>query len=312
MMDQANDEVRDCLGQILAQNGVDIRSDPERLEGLLRECCPEHSAQIFALTSLARQGIVDQLVGPRDIGVRKLLASLTARTVSELGLGPRVARWSVDSWAVALGVTRRRPARGSGPPPPSATDEEEERSPVHSASRAVRIVAAVGALATLVLVVVALRYPGSLTAVHANAIGGDSPRPAASTSAQPPTAYRGTDMDAVARALARYYSAINRADYHTAWMEFTPQQQARIGSEQAYAAQEATSQVISAELQGVSQQSAGVDLAMVTFVTHQSPVNSPDGQECDTWSLVYTMVEAGGGWRIDRAAAASGTPYGRC
>ena len=77
------------------------------------------------------------------------------------------------------------------------------------------------------------------------------------------------------------------------------QQQQRIGSVQVYTVGESSSRVYGPALWDVSQQSPGVDLATVTFDTEQSPADSPDGQTCDRWSLVYTMVQVGGAWRID-------------
>ena len=56
----------------------------------------------------------------------------------------------------------------------------------------------------------------------------------------------------------------------------------------------------------------GVDLATFTFTSTQEPASSPDGQACDDWSLVYTMVQAGSSWLIDRAVGENGVAYRPC
>jgi hypothetical protein len=243
--------------------------------------------------------------------------------VSALGLSAPVARWAVDSWAEALGVTGSRGASGSGrhPDPPdeagAGTDAASEPDdpaapPGHRPGIVARIAAAVGALAAVVLVVgvVALRGVGGPIVVPA--ARGALARPTASTGPPAPPASKTADEDAIARVLSTYYRAVNNKDYDVAWMQYTPQQQQRIGSVEAYTAGEASSYVIGATLVGVSQQSSGVDLATVTFSTSQSPADSPDGQGCDSWSLVYTMVQVGGAWRIDKAAGAGGPLYRPC
>jgi hypothetical protein len=312
--EQSNETAAACLVRLVALHGTAIRSAPEQLEALLRECCPQCSVQTFALTSLAREGIVDELVSPHDGAGAKHLKALATRTVAELGLSPQVARWAVDAWAGALGLTSFDDVVGSDLLS-AASDEDDaasgESAPGHRVGVLARVAAGACALAAVVLVVgiVVLRGAGPLTtSTHIGSV----PRPAKSTSTVQSVATTGTDKDAIAKVLSTYYRAIDNKDYQAAWEQFSPQQQQRIGGIRVFTAGVATSYVTSAALLGVTQQSPGVDLATVTFVSNQSPASSPDRQECDSWSLVYTMIQADGAWRIDKAMGANGVPYQPC
>lgn len=137
-----------------------------------------------------------------------------------------------------------------------------------------------------------------------------APTFSAATPAATPTAM--SEQEAIQVTLSRYFDAVNNHDYDTAWRQFTPQEQARLGSEQQYIQGEATTHVSNTMLGGIVSQSPGVDSVTLSFTSTQSPANSPDGQPCDNWSLVYTVVLTGGTWLIDRAVGENGSGYRPC
>jgi hypothetical protein len=145
------------------------------------------------------------------------------------------------------------------------------------------------------------------------AAGADTTASATPTSAPTPAGGTGAaDEQGILRTLSNYFDAVNNRDYDTAWAQYTAQEQARNGSEQQYVQGESTTHVSNTMLHGVVQQSPGVDLATFTFTSTQSPANSPDGQVCDNWSLVYTMVATGNTWLIDNAVGENGVAYRPC
>jgi hypothetical protein len=182
------------------------------------------------------------------------------------------------------------------------------------------VLGALGLIAVTVLAVATLSAAGNaLTPGAAQSAAQTVTQPAGigSTSVIPtvtPTASVGdaTDELAIQQIFSAYFNAVNNHDYDTAWAQYTPQEQTRLGSEQQYVQGEATTHVTNMTVQEIVSQSGGVDLATITFTSTQDPANSPDGQACDNWSLVYTMVHAGSSWFIDRAVSVNGVAYRPC
>lgn len=100
-----NDAARQTLIQLVAQQGRTVVENPSRCNALLRDLAPEHKREIFVLVSALEQGVVNDLLslqGQVPPGV--LLAQVTAKLQAALALTEEAARWSVESWALALGV----------------------------------------------------------------------------------------------------------------------------------------------------------------------------------------------------------------
>ena len=172
----------------------------------------------------------------------------------------------------------------------------------------------VGALAAALVILAALIAHGTASStgdVHPGALETASSDPAPTT---PPSATPSgaADEQAVARTLSAYFTAINNRDYETAWRQLTPQEQARLGTEQQFAQGDATTQVSNMVIRAMTWRSPGVEVATVTFTSTQAPANSPDGSSCDNWSLVYTVVEAESSWRIDDVAGEYGVREQPC
>ena len=103
--------VRSKLAELVGRFGLDLCNDPKRCEALLRDVCGEHKREITALVTAAREGVGAEL-RQSSAGVPKelIIARLTKRLNENFGLAEDLARWAVESWAVAFGVAGCRVA----------------------------------------------------------------------------------------------------------------------------------------------------------------------------------------------------------
>jgi hypothetical protein len=100
-----NDTPREQLKYIIGQYGRSISEDPKRCEALLRDFCGQYRKEINVLVSAIKEAVTVDLSNlqhrvPSDL----LLAQLTKRLEDRLAIDPIAARWSVESWAIALGL----------------------------------------------------------------------------------------------------------------------------------------------------------------------------------------------------------------
>lgn len=103
---------RQKLAELIARYGKGLSDDPKRCEGLLRDVCGQYKREIFVLVSAVREGIPSGLQHSWD-GIPKdvMLARLTNRLHEDLGVAENLARWAVESWALALGVASTKDFR---------------------------------------------------------------------------------------------------------------------------------------------------------------------------------------------------------
>ena len=106
------DTVRIKLAELVGRFGLDLCNDARRCEALLRDVCGGHKREINALVSAAREGVGSEL-RQSSVGVPKelIVARLTKRLHENLGLAEDLARWAVESWAVALGIATAKEFR---------------------------------------------------------------------------------------------------------------------------------------------------------------------------------------------------------
>jgi len=106
------DAVRTQLAELVGRFGLDLCNDPKRCEGLLRDVCGDHKREMLALVSAARNGVGSEL-RQSSAGVPKelIVARLTKRLCEDFGLAEDLARWAVESWAVALGIATAKEFR---------------------------------------------------------------------------------------------------------------------------------------------------------------------------------------------------------
>ncbi len=93
------DKARATLVRLYHEHGSVLLDDPQRCRGLLMDFCPEHRLEGFILASVLREGML------RDSGRSGVsrVVHLADRIERELGFADDVARWSAESWALAIG-----------------------------------------------------------------------------------------------------------------------------------------------------------------------------------------------------------------
>lgn len=116
-----NELPRQKLVELIGRYGVDLARDARRCEALLRDVCPQHKREIFVLVSAAKESVGIDLLGsssgmPKDA----LLSRLSKRVHENLGVTEDLARWAVESWALALGILSSEDFRSSSECPGSA------------------------------------------------------------------------------------------------------------------------------------------------------------------------------------------------
>ncbi len=116
----------------------------------------------------------------------------------------------------------------------------------------------------------------------------------------PPGEVSDSDALGIAIALQTYFDGINTGDYAAAYAVFSPRLQAN-STEAQFAAGDSSSYDFGQTVFYVKQTAPGAVLVGITFTSIQASAQGPDGDTCDTWSLVYTMVQvADGTWHIDQ------------
>jgi hypothetical protein len=112
-----NDQARQALGELIARYGPGLVDDPRQCEALLRDYLGAHKRELNALVGALRDGIPAELQRtPGSVPMEVRLATLSQRLANDQALDPAAARWAVDAWAAALGVTAAPPL----PAPPEA------------------------------------------------------------------------------------------------------------------------------------------------------------------------------------------------
>src|SRR5918993_5906363 len=100
-----NELVRQGLRGIVARHGPSVVEDRRRCEGLLRDHFGQYRREVLALSSALEERVPhDLLAAPAGVPREVLLARLARRLSDHLALAEDAARWSVNSWALALGV----------------------------------------------------------------------------------------------------------------------------------------------------------------------------------------------------------------
>ena len=100
-----NDVPRQTLRRILAKHGKEIAGNAERCRGLLNDLCGAYRREINVLVTAIEERVpLDLLAAARSVPTELLLTRLEKRLADQTGLTPEAARWSVESWALALGA----------------------------------------------------------------------------------------------------------------------------------------------------------------------------------------------------------------
>lgn len=109
----------ETLRNLIVRYGRSLCDDPRRLEALLRDYCGTYRQEISVLTGAARERIPpDLLTSVSTMPIEIAIAQQTKRLQANLGLSEDSARWSVQSWAFALGLLSETEISAPPPPPP--------------------------------------------------------------------------------------------------------------------------------------------------------------------------------------------------
>ncbi len=101
-----NEVVRITLAKIIARHARPPELDVRRCEGLLRDyLAGEYKKEINVLVSALREQVVADLLASDGRMPKTVLLARCARKLQDhTGIAEDLARWSVESWALALGV----------------------------------------------------------------------------------------------------------------------------------------------------------------------------------------------------------------
>ena len=128
--------VRQVLGRLLAEQGEAVIDAPKRLEALLRDLCPGHQREIWLLVQAAGTGTPQALPRGRPVtDLEAVLRRQSQQLFHRYGTDRALARWAVESWALALGhsVDESRPI--TAPAEPAQTDATPRAGSAVSSSR---------------------------------------------------------------------------------------------------------------------------------------------------------------------------------
>src|SRR5580698_8676359 len=93
---------RDILVEVVAKYGDSLLASPGRCEGILKDYCGEARREIFVLVSCLRVGVVEQLRQQNRASVKLACARLALKLEQNLAISGDIAKWAVESWAIAL------------------------------------------------------------------------------------------------------------------------------------------------------------------------------------------------------------------
>jgi len=100
------DQPRIILKELVGRYGEALAHEPSRCEALLRDTCGSCGREIFVLVSAVRQHVpLDLLTPHRNLPLPLMKGFMMKRLQDELGLSDEAARWAVDTWAEALGLS---------------------------------------------------------------------------------------------------------------------------------------------------------------------------------------------------------------
>lgn len=98
-----NEEARKILCEMIEHYGRGLCNDSRRCSALLKDHCGQYKREIFALISALEHGVTENLINaPSGTPSTILIPRLSKQLEDELGLAENVAKWAVETWALAL------------------------------------------------------------------------------------------------------------------------------------------------------------------------------------------------------------------
>jgi serine protease Do len=116
----------------------------------------------------------------------------------------------------------------------------------------------------------------------------------------------------IGTAFETYFDGINSGDYQTAYNVLSPRLRAGSTAE-SFASGDATSYDFGQGILDARQIDSATAHVALEFTSLQSTDKGPDGDACDVWTLLYTMVEGSdGAWYIDSTKPYRGSSHTPC
>jgi hypothetical protein len=98
---------RDILCKLIAEHGRELCEDAARCEAFLRDYCPHDRGKVHVLVAAVEERVVaDLLICNVVIPVEMQMARLVKRMEDHLAIREDMARWAVESWALAFGIIK--------------------------------------------------------------------------------------------------------------------------------------------------------------------------------------------------------------
>lgn len=107
------------LCRLITVYGLELCDHPAQLRALLRDFCGQYRREVNVLVLALEEQIHHVLLASGAQPQSVLLARLTVRLQDNRGLSQDIARWAVESWAIALGL-----ALADEPSAPSGAQHE--------------------------------------------------------------------------------------------------------------------------------------------------------------------------------------------
>lgn len=106
-----NDYPREQLCRLIRDYGHDLCADPERLKAWLQDFCGgQYVREVNVLHLALTQGIPAYLLNNVSEPYESVAYRLSEQLQDDFGIVWEIARWAVDSWALALGIVQTLPA----------------------------------------------------------------------------------------------------------------------------------------------------------------------------------------------------------
>ncbi len=130
-----NNFPRETLRRILEKYGSEISGNPKRCENLLNDSCGSFRREINVLVNAIEERIpFDLSAGAGSVPLELLLTRLEKRLEAQTAMTGEAARWTVESWALALNIAtdaqieiRETRAKTSPPVSNAVTNQPEIR-----------------------------------------------------------------------------------------------------------------------------------------------------------------------------------------
>lgn len=158
-----NNLPRERLREAVVRFGQSFSDDPRQCGAVLNDLCGEYKGEVSVLVAAVREGVASDLITSGSSVPRELLLRKHIKHLEKFHFTEDAARWSVESWALALGLMSDEdlspvPVASSTADKPSQQPERVVESPARPEEQEGRggvpqFAYICGALAALMLIV---------------------------------------------------------------------------------------------------------------------------------------------------------------